>query len=52
MDDSLAPAGAHVASLFTQITPYAIPGGWTPAAKEAYAQTGPIPSHLSSSVSA
>ena len=39
LDPTLAPPGHHVASLFTQYTPYAIPGGWTPAAKFAYAQS-------------
>jgi phytoene dehydrogenase-like protein len=28
LDDSLAPAGAHVASLFCQHFPYEVPGGW------------------------
>jgi phytoene dehydrogenase-like protein len=28
LDDTLAPAGAHVASLFCQHFPYAIEGGW------------------------
>jgi phytoene dehydrogenase-like protein len=28
LDDSLAPAGAHVASLFCQHFPYYVPGGW------------------------
>ncbi|MBA3678399.1 MAG: NAD(P)/FAD-dependent oxidoreductase [Sphingosinicella sp.] len=28
LDDSLAPAGQHVASLFCQHFPYEIPGGW------------------------
>ena len=28
LDDSLAPAGSHVASLFCQHFPYAVPGGW------------------------
>ena len=28
LDDSLAPAGAHVASLFCQHFPYDVPGGW------------------------
>jgi phytoene dehydrogenase-like protein len=33
LDDSLAPAGAHVASLFCQHFPYDVPGGW-PARRE------------------
>ena len=28
LDDSLAPAGQHVASLFCQHFPYEVPGGW------------------------
>jgi phytoene dehydrogenase-like protein len=28
LDDSLAPPGAHVASLFCQHFPYEVPGGW------------------------
>jgi phytoene dehydrogenase-like protein len=28
LDDSLAPAGRHVASLFCQHFPYEVPGGW------------------------
>lgn len=28
LDDSLAPGGAHVASLFCQHFPYEVPGGW------------------------
>ncbi|HEY6916698.1 MAG TPA: NAD(P)/FAD-dependent oxidoreductase, partial [Allosphingosinicella sp.] len=28
LDDSLAPEGKHVASLFCQHFPYAVPGGW------------------------
>jgi len=28
LDDSLAPAGGHVASLFCQHFPYDVPGGW------------------------
>ena len=39
LDPTLAPPGHHVASLFTQYTPYSIPGGWTPAAKAAYAKS-------------
>ena len=37
LDPTLAPAGHHVASLFTQYTPYSIAGGWTAEAKQAYA---------------
>jgi phytoene dehydrogenase-like protein len=33
LDDSLAPAGAHVASLFCQHFPYEVEGGW-PARRE------------------
>ena len=39
LDPTLAPPGHHVASLFTQYAPYSIPGGWTPQAKAAYAQS-------------
>ena len=35
LDDSLAPAGAHVASLFCQHFPYAIEGGWDARRDEA-----------------
>ena len=35
LDDSLAPAGAHVASLFCQHFPYAIDGGWDARRDEA-----------------
>jgi phytoene dehydrogenase-like protein len=35
LDDSLAPAGAHVASLFCQHFPYAVPGGWDARREEA-----------------
>ncbi|KAK3914903.1 Pyridine nucleotide-disulfide oxidoreductase domain-containing protein 2 [Frankliniella fusca] len=37
LDRTLAPEGAHVCLLFTQFTPYHVPGGWSEAAKEAYA---------------
>jgi len=36
LDDSLAPQGAHVASLFCQHFPYDVPGGWE-ARREAVA---------------
>lgn len=35
LDDSLAPAGAHVASLFCQHFPYDVPGGWDARRDEA-----------------
>ncbi len=35
LDDSLAPAGAHVASLFCQHFPYAVEGGWEARREEA-----------------
>jgi phytoene dehydrogenase-like protein len=35
LDDSLAPAGGHVASLFCQHFPYAVPGGWDARRDEA-----------------
>jgi phytoene dehydrogenase-like protein len=35
LDDSLAPAGAHVASLFCQHFPYEVPGGWDARRDEA-----------------
>ena len=35
LDDSLAPAGGHVASLFCQHFPYDIPGGWDSHREEA-----------------
>jgi phytoene dehydrogenase-like protein len=35
LDDSLAPAGAHVASLFCQHFPYDVPGGWDSRREEA-----------------
>jgi phytoene dehydrogenase-like protein len=35
LDDSLAPAGRHVASLFCQHFPYEVPGGWDARRDEA-----------------
>jgi phytoene dehydrogenase-like protein len=35
LDDSLAPKDAHVASLFCQHFPYAVPGGWEARREEA-----------------
>ena len=35
LDDSLAPEGAHVASLFCQHFPYEVPGGWDARRDEA-----------------
>ena len=35
LDDSLAPAGSHVASLFCQHFPYDVPGGWDSRRDEA-----------------
>ena len=35
LDDSLAPPGAHVASLFCQHFPYDVPGGWPARRDEA-----------------
>jgi phytoene dehydrogenase-like protein len=35
LDDSLAPPGAHVASLFCQHFPYDVPGGWEARRDEA-----------------
>ena len=35
LDDGLAPAGAHVASLFCQHFPYDVPGGWDSRRDEA-----------------
>lgn len=35
LDDSLAPPGSHVASLFCQHFPYAVEGGWEARADEA-----------------
>jgi phytoene dehydrogenase-like protein len=35
LDDSLAPQGAHVASLFCQHFPYDVPGGWDARRDEA-----------------
>ena len=39
LDDTLAPPGKHVASLFVQYAPYNIPGGWTRGAREDFART-------------
>ena len=39
LDPTLAPPGQHVASLFTQYTPYHIEGGWTDDARHRYAQS-------------
>jgi phytoene dehydrogenase-like protein len=38
-DASLAPAGKHVMSAVVQYAPYALKGGWTDAAKEAFIGT-------------
>jgi phytoene dehydrogenase-like protein len=35
LDDSLAPAGSHVASLFCQHFPFSVPGGWDARRDEA-----------------
>lgn len=40
LDSSLAPPGCHVASIFSQYTPYHLEGGWTEEAKEKYANVG------------
>lgn len=41
LDPTLAPAGCHVVSLFTQFTPYHIEGReWTEQDREAFADTG------------
>jgi len=37
LDNTLAPPGKHVASLFVQYAPYSIPGGWTREAREQFA---------------
>ena len=43
LDPTLAPNGCHVASLFTQYTPYRLSTGpWTEQDKEAYANTGQL----------
>ena len=39
LDPTLAPPGQHVASLFTQYTPYSVEGGWTDEARHRYAQS-------------
>ena len=38
-DASLAPAGKHVMSAVVQYAPYAVEGGWTDVAKEAFLET-------------
>ena len=38
-DASLAPEGKHVLSAIVQYAPYELKGGWTPAAREAFADT-------------
>jgi phytoene dehydrogenase-like protein len=38
LDPTLAPPGCHVASIFSQYTPYHLEGGWTQEAKERYAE--------------
>lgn len=41
LDPTLAPPGCHVASLFTQYTPYQIEGReWTEEDKASYADRG------------
>ena len=41
LDPTLAPSGCHVASLFTQYTPYHLKhGGWTDEAKKEYSNLG------------
>ena len=40
LDPTLAPPGCHVASIFSQYTPYHLEGGWTEEARERYAQVG------------
>ena len=43
LDPTLAPAGCHVASLFTQYTPYHIEGReWTDEDKTSYADRGKL----------
>lgn len=39
VDNTLAPPGKHVASLFVQYTPYNIAGGWSRGAREDFAKT-------------
>ena len=43
LDDSLAPKGAHVASLFCQHFPYDVPGGWEARREEVAAADEPEP---------
>jgi phytoene dehydrogenase-like protein len=38
-DPALAPTGKHVVSCVVQYAPYALEGGWTDAAKQAFAKT-------------
>jgi phytoene dehydrogenase-like protein len=38
-DQSLAPTGKHVMSCVVQYAPYALEGGWTDAAKDAFTKT-------------
>ena len=41
LDPTLAPKGNHVATIFTQYTPYTLnTGPWTEQDREAYANTG------------
>lgn len=40
LDTTLAPRGCHVASIFSQYTPYHLEGGWTEEARERYADVG------------
>ena len=42
LDPTLAPQGCHVASIFSQYTPYHLQGGWTEEAKEKYADVGEV----------
>ena len=42
LDPTLAPPGCHVASIFSQYTPYHLEGGWTEEARERYAQVGEL----------
>lgn len=39
LDNTLAPSGKHVASLFVQYAPYNIEGGWTIQSREDFAKT-------------
>lgn len=42
LDPTLAPPGCHVASIFTQFTPYLLEGrrAWTNEDREGFAETG------------